>query len=172
MASDRYAEFLLAISKWIQATLDAHAGSARPVASFQFPRLPRYFSEQLLSTTSVVLADRLPIPPLSGWGLSEFASFEQQSMDAITYLDMYFVKPSAATDESVHFHELVHVIQWQVLGPKNFLLLYAAGLAERGYMECPLEAMAFAHQRRFDVDWPSYSVEAEVRKQTLALLNN
>ena len=30
--------------------------------------------------------------------------------------------------------------------------------------------MAFAHQRRFDVDWPSYSVEAEVRKQTLALL--
>ena len=152
MASDRYAEFLPAISKWIQSTLDAHAGSAKPVASFQFPRLPRYFSEQLLSTTSVVLADPLPVPPLSEWGLSEFAGFEQQSMDAITYLDTYFAMPSAATDESVHFHELVHVIQWQVLGPKNFLLLYATGLAGRGYLECPLETMAFAQQRRFDVD--------------------
>ena len=172
MASDRYTEFLPAISKWIQSTLDGHAGSAKPVASFQFPRLPRYFSEQLLNTSSVVLVDHLPIPPLSEWGLAEFASFGQQSTDAITYLDTYFAKPNAATDESVHFHELVHVIQWQVLGPRDFLLLYAAGLAERGYMECPLEAMAFAHQRRFDVDWPSYSVEAEVRKQTLALLNN
>jgi quercetin dioxygenase-like cupin family protein len=114
MSSDRYAEFLPAISKWIPSTLDAHAGSAKPVASFQFLRLPRYFSEQLLSTTSVVVTDHLPKPPLSAWGLSEFASFEQQPMNAITYLDTYFVKPSAATAESLHFHELVHVIQWRV----------------------------------------------------------
>jgi hypothetical protein len=172
MASDRYAEFLPAISKCIQETLDANADKAKSVASFQFPRLPRYFSEQLLTTTSVVITDHLPRPPLSAWGLSEFASFEQQPMNAITYLDTYFVKTSAAADESLHFHELIHVIQWQVLGPKNFLLLYADGLTKRGYLECPLEAIAYGHQRRFDVEWPSYSVEAEVRKQTLELLNN
>jgi hypothetical protein len=63
MASDRYAEFLPAISKWIQAILDGHAGKAKPVASLQFSRLPRYFSEQLLSTTSVVLIDRPPTRP-------------------------------------------------------------------------------------------------------------
>jgi hypothetical protein len=172
MASDRYEEFLPVISKWIQATLVAHAGTAKSVASFQFRRLPRYCSEQLLSTTRVVIVNRLPIPPLSAWGLSEFASFEQQPMNAITYLDTYFVKPSAAADESLHFHELVHVVRWQVLGPKNFLLLYAAGLTERGYQESPLEAMAFAHQRRFDVAWPLYLVDSEVRQQTLALLNS
>jgi hypothetical protein len=65
--------------------------------------------------------------------------------------------------------ELVHVVQWQVLGPKDFLLLYAAGLAESGYRDCAPEAMAYDHQRRFDAGDPPYSVEAEVWRQTLAL---
>lgn len=170
MPSERYLKLLPVISKWLQETLDAHAGIARPVVSFGFPRLPRYYSEQLLGTTNVVITDRLPMPPLAEWGLPEFANFERQPMSAITYLDTYFVEPSTAADESVHFHELVHVIQWQVLGPKDFLLLYAAGLAEFGYLESPLEKMAYVHQHRFEVDWPSYSVEEEVRRQTLALL--
>jgi len=42
-------------------------------------------------------------------------------------------------NESVHFHELDHVIQWQVLGTKNFLLLYASGLNANGSMSSPLE---------------------------------
>ena len=91
-------------------------------------------------------------------------------MSAITFLDTYFIHPNAAADESVHFHELVHVIQWQTLGPKEFLLLYAAGLVELGHSESPLEKMAYAHQQRFGVNWPIYSVEAEVRRQTLALV--
>jgi hypothetical protein len=171
MASDRYLRLLPTISKWIQATLDLHAGNAKPVVSFGFPRLPRYFSEQLMSTTNVVVTDRLPVPPLSKWGLSEFTSFVTQPMSGITYLDTYFLLTSAAADESAHFHELVHVIQWQMIGPREFLLQYAAGLARHGYLGSPLEKMAYAHQRRFDADSPSYSVEAEVRKQLVALLD-
>jgi hypothetical protein len=63
MASNRYAEFLPVIAKWIQETLDASAGMARSVKSFHFPRLPHYFSEQLLRTTNVVVTDRLPVQP-------------------------------------------------------------------------------------------------------------
>jgi hypothetical protein len=48
-------------------------------------------------------------------------------------------------------------------------LLYAAGLAESGYRDCPLEAMAFDHQRRFDAGDPPYLIEAQARAQTLAL---
>jgi hypothetical protein len=43
---------------WIQQTLRAHANEARPVASFGFARLPRYFSEALLASARVVLACR------------------------------------------------------------------------------------------------------------------
>jgi hypothetical protein len=169
MGSDRYLSYLPIILNWIQKTLDAHAHERRAVSSFNFPRLPHYFSEGLLKTASVVPCDRLPVPPLSALGLREFADFEIQPARGITYLDTYFLWSAVATDESVHFHELVHVVQWQVLGPRDFLLLYAAGVAESGYRACALETMAYDHQRRFDAGGPPYSVEAEVWRQTLAL---
>ena len=52
MGSDRYLTFLPIILNWIQQTLDAHAHERRAVASFNFPRLPHYFSEGLLNTAS------------------------------------------------------------------------------------------------------------------------
>ena len=169
MGPDRYLPFLPTILNWIQQTLDAHAGERRAVSSFKFSRLPSYFSEGLLNTASVVPIDRLPVPPLSALGLWEFADFENQPLSGITYRHSYFLQRSAAaTDESLHFHELVHVVQWQLLGPKAFLLLYAAGLAGHGYRRCALEAMAFDHQGRFAAGDPPYPVEAEVLRETLA----
>ena len=114
------------------------------MASFRFRRLPRYFSPELLNTASVVITHPLPVPPLTAMGLTEFAAFERQPMGGITYLDTYFLLPGGANDESLHFHELVHVIQWRVLGLENFLSLYAAGLAERG--------IRTAHWRRWHTD--------------------
>jgi hypothetical protein len=170
MGPDRYLPFLPTIMAWVQQTLDYHASERRAVSSFNFTRLPHYFSEDLLNTARVVLTDRLPVPPLSALGLREFSAFESQPMTGITYKDTYFLEWNAAAfDESLHCHELVHIIQWQVLGPKDFLLLYASGLIEHGYLECPLEAMAFEHQQRFEAGEPSYSVEAQVREQSLAL---
>jgi hypothetical protein len=131
MAEDRYAEFLPAILDWIQRTVEAHAGEMRSAASFNLRRLPRYFSPELLNSTAVVITDHLPRPPLSALGLQQFASFEKQPMSGITYLDTYFLVPIGAHDESLHFHELVHVVQWRVLGVRDFLLLYAAGLVGR-----------------------------------------
>jgi hypothetical protein len=111
MGSDRFLPFLPIILNWIQQTLDAHAHERRAVSSFKFPRLPRYFSEGLLNTASVVLCDRLSVPPLSALGLREFADFESQPARGITYLDTYFLWRADAKDESLHFHELVHVVQ-------------------------------------------------------------
>ncbi len=127
MAADRYAEFVPVVLNWTRRTLEVHAANKWSVASFKFPRLHRYFSEQLLNTTSIASTDRLPIKPLSSWGLPEFATFEHQPVRGISYLDTYFLVPSAAADESLHFHELVHVVQWQAPGPKNFLLAVVLG---------------------------------------------
>jgi hypothetical protein len=109
MASDRYVESLPTILDWIQRTFESYANEKRSVPSFSFSRLPHYFSAGLFSSVSAVITDRLPVPPLSSSGLSEFARFERQPSTAITYLDTYFVEPRAAADESVHFHKLVHV---------------------------------------------------------------
>ena len=74
----------------------------------------------------------------------------------LRYRDTYFLWRAVATDESLHFHELVHVVQC--------LLLYAAGLAESGYRDCALEAMAYDHQRRFDAGDPPYAVDLRIRE--------
>jgi len=62
--------------------------------------------------------------------------------------------------ESLHFHELVHVIQWRLLGPEKFLALYADGLERFGYRKSPLERMAFRLQKRFEREAQPFNVEA------------
>jgi hypothetical protein len=123
--------------------LAAHAGTARPVASCGFPRLPLYFTAETLASAKVVITDRLPVPPLSSWGLTQFASFERRDPDGITYLDTCFLKPHQSKNEAIHFHELIHVIQWRVLGAERFLRSYADGLERFGYRDSPLEVMAY-----------------------------
>ena len=167
----RYNPLLPVISDSIRRTLHAHAAEKGPVTSFSFTRLPQYFPPNILNSASLAVTDDPPRPPLSALGLSEFAAFENEPISGITYLDTYFLTPSSARDESTHFHEMVHVIQWRVLGSEQFLLLYAAGLAEYGYLDSPLEKMAYEHQRRFDAGEPPYPVEEEAQRQTLALLN-
>jgi hypothetical protein len=116
MDPSRYVAFLATILDWIDRTLEVYSDQKRSVASFKFRRLPQYFSADLLNTASVVITDPLPIPPLSAMGLSEFAGFEKQHAGGITYLDTYFLLLDGAADESLHSHELVHVVQWLMLG--------------------------------------------------------
>jgi hypothetical protein len=96
-----------------------------------------------------VSVDRIPFPPVSAYGLPEFESMANMPMAGITFRDMYFVHPSYSS-EGVHFHELVHVIQWSTLGVKEFLLTYAVGIAQHGHFQSPLEAIAFDLQAQFE----------------------
>ncbi len=63
--------------------------------------------------------------------------------DGITYLDTFFVRDEARRNEALYFHELVHVIQWQILGQKRFIAAYADGLERNEYRNSPLEVMAY-----------------------------
>ena len=116
----------------------------------------------------VVLVDKVPVPPPSTIGLNQFADFENMNANGITYLDTYFVRREEASGESLHFHELVHVIQWSVFGAERFLAIYADGLEKYGYHNSPLEVMAYDHQARFDTNLQPHDVEREVRQQLTA----
>jgi hypothetical protein len=150
---------------WIEQTLRAHANEARPVASFGFARLPRYFSEALLTSARVVLVDRVPKPPLASMGLARFEEFQRADNDGITFLDTYFVKRSMAAAERLHFHELIHVVQWRLLGPETFLAAYAAGLETFGYWDSPLETMAYKAEASFTRSPEPFEAEKLVAEQ-------
>ena len=59
----------------------------------------------------------------------------------------------------MYFHELVHVVQWRLLGPDRFLFLYANGLECFGYRQSPLEAMAYDAETAFASSMAIFDVE-------------
>ncbi len=150
--------------EWIETILATYAHQAIPVTSFGFSRLPQYYPAEFLQNTKVVLLPHVPVPPLSKWGLhgQVFLDFEKSDPFGITYKDTYFLRESEFKKESLHFHELVHVIQWGHLGADRFLLNYAVGLDQYGYEDSPLEAMAFGLETVFKQNKTVFQVEPVV----------
>jgi hypothetical protein len=122
---------MLLIRSWIDRTLAAHAHEARPVGEIieacGFRRLPDYFDAALLGRIRCVAVERVPVPPLALMGLRLFAGFESKHYAGITYGDTYFVDRRYDRSESLHFHELIHAVQWDCLGSDKFLLAYMPG---------------------------------------------
>jgi hypothetical protein len=98
-------------------------------------------------------------------GLSGLGDFEGGDYAGITFLDTYFVRTDHVDSEPLHFHELVHVLQWQHLGLDGFISAYAAGLAGHGYRNSPLEVMAYKLQTYFESGQPPRDVTSYVRQQ-------
>ena len=165
MSPEEFAKFYPPLVAWIRNTLAASAPVAQTVASRGFSRLPLYFTEKTLASAKVVFVEPLPIPPLRSMGLARFADFERGNFDGVTYLDTFFLKPAQANNETVYFHELVHVVQWRLLGPDRFLFLYANGLECFGYRQSPLEAMAYDAETAFASSMAIFNVEKMVAEK-------
>ena len=159
------------VRKWIENTLEEHGANATPVISLSFPQLNTVLPLDLLARAKVVVVNgTVPFPPLSRMGLPEFSQMENMQMVGITYKDTFFVSHLHKT-ESLHFHELVHIVQWERLGVDNFLLAYGVGLIQFGYQDSPLEKMAYSLQARFDTGTLSGDTVEIIQKQTDAIWN-
>lgn len=138
------------VREWIDSTLEENKSNAVFVNTLNFHRLGKVLPLELLSRARVVVVTgEVPFPPLSRMGLPELAQMENMNMAGITYKDTFFINHLHQT-ESLHFHELIHVIQWERLGVDDFLLAYGAGLMQCGYGNCPIEQMAYSLQSSFD----------------------
>jgi hypothetical protein len=159
---------------WIEKLLFEYRQSAVSVKSLNLSNLPKYFNDGLLTNTKVVFIDKVPMPPLIEYGLTDtnIVNFEKLNAYGITFKDTYFINSNFAKDESLHFHELVHVIQWSYLGVKKFLSLYAIGLLKYGYEKCPLELMAYNLQQDFIDNMEIKGLEAVIVHEVESILND
>ena len=162
---------LPAVQDWIDELVDQSRPRARPVSEFEFKRLGDFYSAETLRRAHFVATNRIPVPPLTALGLPGFEDFENASPAGITYGDLYFVRAYRIGDEGLHFHELVHTIQWNHLGPEKFLAEYTLGYLNAGvYENNPLEQIAFALQERFEVGDRTFQVEPLVVRHLEELL--
>lgn len=93
----------------------------------------------------------------------------------ITYGDTILIAPDAPRDghpwQRLVFHEMVHVVQYDVLGIDGFIDRYLRGWAGGGYRyrAIPLEEDAYAIEAMFTADRLSpFSVREEVERRLAA----
>ena len=147
--SARLTQALPRMEAWIRDLHTAHAPRAQPVSCLGFERLREVWPRELLDEACAVSVERVPYPPVSALGLPELEPMARARWSGITFGNMYFVDQDDTT-EATHFHELCHVVQWQALGVRDFLMTYALGLLEHGYRQSPLEDIAYRFQREFE----------------------
>ena len=107
--------------------------------------------------------ERVPNPPfyadlekLGFTGLPDFTT-----MAAITFDDLV-VFHDPLTPQLI-FHEMVHVVQYRLLGIEEFARLYVRGYLHGGYEGTPLEVCAYQLDGRFIMGSVGFDVEAEVK---------
>jgi hypothetical protein len=149
--------------QWIDGLHAKHSRDAVRASELGFPGLAAHLPLELLQSASAVMTHTIPFPPVRQFGLPEFEAMAIMPMDGITFGNMYFVRPAASV-EVVHFHELVHVIQWTKLGFEQFLMTYGLGIIQYGYEQSPLEAMAYELQARLQHGHPLRNVVATVER--------
>ena len=148
--------------KWIGHTLAAHKAQMEPVAAAQLERLNQYYPKTVLQRVQRVIVDRCPIPPLDIIGVPQLAEIENWDIKGIPWVNTIFIRRDLASWDAVHFHELLHIIQWEILGTERYLTAWAIGTVTRGYRDNPLEEMAFRHQARFESEEKPYDIVREV----------
>lgn len=159
---ESYKKYLPSVKNWINTILKQHFSEVKFLSEFGFKRLQQYYSKDILDSVKVVIVDKPPMVPLSSLGLKEFRDFENLDAAGVTYLDTYFLRSDYANLESIHFHELVHIIQWEHLGIDKFLLMYGLGLLKYEYKNNPLESLAYKLQEDFEKTDKPRAIEKEI----------
>ncbi len=162
MEQEQFRDLVSDIQKWIVYKLAEHEAQMEPVAAAQFERLNGYYPNTLLQRVQRVIVDRCPVPPLAITGIPQLAEIETWDIKGIPWKNTIFIRRDLADWDAVHFHELLHIIQWEHLGMKRYLAAWAIGTITRGYRDNPLEETAFRHQLRFETEEKPYDVVREV----------
>lgn len=123
-----------------------------------------YFHDTDLKAARVVERTPLPLIGLSLWRTAHRLKLapSPQSVEAITF--GHVIATRAPMDRSLLFHELVHVVQYRLLGVTGFAHRYMGDFLRTGsYIEIALEACAFELEARFTMG-DKFDVESEVRR--------
>ena len=108
-----------------------------------------FYPTEFLKNAFYVVVDKIPkpdFPELREMGLGDFIDMDAAG---VTYKNTYYMLSHVADNLRVHFHELVHVAQWNNLGAEAFILRYITEIQCAGYYDAPLEIMAYSLDEHF-----------------------
>ncbi|GIU45615.1 hypothetical protein [Shewanella algidipiscicola] len=151
------------IEKWIHRVNSSHREVRRSCSVLE-EHFNGFYSPEFLKTAFFVVTDEIPKPDFLGLREAGLGGFIDMDVDGITYNDTYYVKKEAANELRLHFHELVHVLQWRELAPQGFIERYIREIQDFGYDNAPLEKMAYALDGHYQSKGRHLSIEQFVQE--------
>lgn len=155
------------ISEWVRLTNQQFEYLRRPCTTFKEQFLG-YFPESFLAQSYYVVVPQIPVPAyqfLEQHGLTDLFN---RDVAGLTLGNTYYLLPSVENKLRVHFHELVHVAQWQRLGVEGFVTRYLQEIQRHGYESMPLERMAYDLDARYAAGGPTVDVLNRVQELIVA----
>lgn len=157
------------VASWLQRQHDLFLPKGVPLDENQKTHLRPFFPAELLDRARVADAslsgDAIPYPPfyerVRAGGQRVVPDAAHMTAIAFGEVIVFNRTPSLRT----LFHNLVHILQVDILGPERYLRGYLKTLNEAGlWMVVPFEEQAYQMDARYTRD-PSdvFSVEAEIR---------
>lgn len=152
---------------WIVGQRERYRAGGRPLGEEEDRRLAPFFGEATRRSVRLAWVPGLENPPFYrelGRVLLDFTG-----MAAITFVDTVVVSRRSideAAPIALLFHELVHVVQYRVLGVAEFARRYVEGWVRGGlsYSAIPLEREAY----RLQADFESGALEETVEEVVAA----
>lgn len=142
---------------WISAQRDLHYKYSAPLLENDIEPLKGFYLRETIERARIRNVPQIENPPfyndLRQLGVPVPLDFSQ--MAGITFDDTILISDLYANTQShisLIFHEMVHVVQYGLLGVDEFTSQYIQGWAQNGfeYVKIPLESAAYELQRRFD----------------------
>jgi len=157
---------------WVESQRDRYRSTGRKLEDDESDELKRFFGPETLQKTRIKMVPIIENPDfystLEKMGIPEPMDLTTASgityMDTILISEKYFIRQSHWLP--LIFHELVHVVQYEVLGAQKFMEQYIFGWAENGfsYASIPMENDAFDLAAKYEANTRhGFSVTDEVR---------
>lgn len=151
------------VTNWIETTVDQYKNKTESCLAYK-EKFAGFYSEEFLSSCKYVVVDEIPKPDFPILRTLGLGGFLDMDAAGITYGDTYFVKAGSEVLDHLHFHELVHVIQWRILGIEGFVRRYITEMLKHGYLDAPLEKMAYSMEDSYKASEKVFDVEETVQR--------
>lgn len=160
-------QFAAMVSDFIENSRKKYLPSATLLSPEQKAVMQPFFAPEVLDRARLLVlrGERVQDPPFYGMarmmGVKHLPSFADTA--AVTFIDVIVAHEDFS--DPLLFHELVHVVQYDQLGSRDFATRYIHGFLQGGsYDEIPLEKNAYLLERRYrDGKSQAFSVADEVK---------
>jgi hypothetical protein len=148
--------FVVEGEKWILEQRRLHHPTAKLLHSNQRDAFDPFFGTTILDSVRFATVEQIPNPGFYNnlQAIGQPIPMDFRQMHGITFVDTVLLSRrfQSSWSPGLYFHELVHVVQYSILGSAPFMQRYVRGWAENGYQygSIPLEKDAYELQTRYE----------------------